>query len=132
DLAWPLPLDATALTRRRAARDTVLAHLESLAVHGDERPPAHGPGPDGVPPHDAAHEDEPPLEEAPFDEGWDWDALPTERPAETAPDTAPEPVRESAPEAPPSEPPHIPAARHPQEEPADRLTPEEARTLASW
>ncbi|MFE7456584.1 UvrD-helicase domain-containing protein [Streptomyces sp. NPDC057554] len=140
DLAWPLPLDATALTRRRAARDTVLAHLESLAVHGDERPPAHGPGPDGVPPHDAAHEDEPPLEEAPFDEGWDWDALPTERPAETVPDTPPEPVRESAPEAPPSEPPHIPAARHPQEEPqdrpqeepADRLTPEEARTLASW
>ncbi|MFE7483026.1 UvrD-helicase domain-containing protein [Streptomyces sp. NPDC057552] len=140
DLAWPLPLDATALTRRRAARDTVLAHLESLAVHGDERPPAHGPGPDGVPPHDAAHEDEPPLEEAPFDEDWDWDALPTERPAETVPDTAPEPVRGSAPEAPPSEPPHIPAARHPQEEPqdrpqeepADRLTPEEARTLASW
>ncbi|MDX5576697.1 PD-(D/E)XK nuclease family protein, partial [Streptomyces sp. ID01-9D] len=27
---------------------------------------------------------------------------------------------------------HIPAARHPQEDPAGRLTPEEARTLASW
>ncbi|MFD3411205.1 UvrD-helicase domain-containing protein [Streptomyces cyaneofuscatus] len=133
DLAWPLPLDATALARRRAARDTVLAHLESLALHGDEQPPAYAPGPDDVPAHDpwddepptdGAPADEPATDEPPFDEDWDWDALPTERP-EGAPDTsAPEPVRESAP--------HIPAARHPQEEPADHLTPEEARTLASW
>lgn len=135
DLAWPLPLDARALARRRAARDTVLAHLESLALHGDEQPPAYAPGPDDVPAHDpwddepptdGAPADEPPADEPPFDEDWDWDALPTERP-EGAPDTsatAPEPVRETAP--------HIPAARHPQEEPADHLTPEEARTLASW
>ncbi|MFF9634055.1 UvrD-helicase domain-containing protein [Streptomyces bacillaris] len=168
DRAWPLPLDPTALARRRAARDTVLAHLERLAVQGDEQPPAYAPGPDDVPAygsepeHAPAYEpwdDEPPLDEPPADEGWDWDALPTERPAGTpdpqdAPAEASEPVRESAPapepvqesaparapEAPPRTPPHIPAARHPQEEPADRpqeepadrLTPEEARTLASW
>lgn len=117
DLAWPLPLDADALARRRAARDTVLAHLERLAVHGDEEAPAYGPGPDDVP------ADEAQFEEEPADEDWDWDALPTERPPGT-PDTAPE----TAP--PPS--PHIPAARHPQEYPVERLTPEEARTLASW
>ncbi|MEU3975637.1 ATP-dependent DNA helicase [Streptomyces bacillaris] len=162
DRAWPLPLDPTALARRRAARDTVLAHLERLAVQGDEQPPAYAPGPADVPAygsepeHAPAYEpwdDEPPLDEPPADEGWDWDALPTERPAGTpdpqdAPAEASEPVRESAPapepvqesapapapEAPPRTPPHphIPAARHPQEEPADRLTPEEARTLASW
>ncbi|WP_430478301.1 UvrD-helicase domain-containing protein [Streptomyces sp. P11-1] len=162
DRAWPLPLDPTALARRRAARDTVLAHLERLAVQGDEQPPAYAPGPDDVPAygsgpeHAPAYEpwdDEPPLDEPPADEGWNWDALPTERPAGTpdpqdAPAEASEPVRESAPapepvqesvparapEAPPRTPPHphIPAARHPQEEPADRLTPEEARTLASW
>lgn len=74
DLAWPLPLDADALARRRAARDTVLAHLERLAVHGDEDAPAYGPGPDDVPADEAL------FEEEPFDEDWDWDALPTERP----------------------------------------------------
>ncbi|MGA5000624.1 UvrD-helicase domain-containing protein [Streptomyces arboris] len=148
DLAWPLPLDATALARRRAARDTVLAHLESLALLGDEQPPAYAPGPDDVPAHDP-WDDEPPIDEPPADgapadeppadEDWDWDALPTERPegapdpaSEPVPATPPEPVREAAPapETPPH--PHIPAARHPQEEPADHLTPEEARTLASW
>lgn len=162
DRAWPLPLDPTALARRRAARDTVLAHLERLAVQGDEQPPAYAPEPDDVPaygpgtddvPAYGPWDDEPPLDEPPADEGWDWDALPTERPAGTPdpqdapatdPDPASEPVQESAsesvresapaPEAPPHTPPHphIPAARHPQEEPADRLTPEEARTLASW
>lgn len=159
DRAWPLPLDPTALARRRAARDTVLAHLERLAVQGDEQPPAYAPepadvpaygsGPDDVPAY-GPWDDEPPLDEPPADEEWDWDTLPTERPAGTpdpqdAPATeasepvresapAPEPVQESAPAPAPEAPPrtHIPAARHPQEEPADRLTPEEARTLASW
>ncbi|MFE2290486.1 UvrD-helicase domain-containing protein [Streptomyces sp. NPDC059452] len=137
DLAWPLPLDATALTRRRAARDTVLAHLESLAAHGDEQPPAYASDPDDVPAYGTDPDDVPAHEpwdgEPPSDEDWDWDALPTERPqatpdtsprAQAAPATASEPVRDSAP--------HIPAARHSQEEPVDRLTPEEARTLASW
>ncbi|WP_431788690.1 UvrD-helicase domain-containing protein [Streptomyces sp. G9] len=156
DLAWPLPLDTDALARRRAARDTVLAHLERIAVQGDEQAPAYAPGPDDVPAHEP-WDDEPPLDEPPADEDWDWDALPTERPPgppEPAPDPAdtprePAPHAEVAPDtasdpAPHTEPaPHIPAARHPQEDPAarhapettgpaDRLTPEEARTLASW
>ncbi|KFK91059.1 ATP-dependent DNA helicase [Streptomyces sp. JS01] len=151
DLAWPLPLDTDALARRRAARDTVLAHLERMAVQGDEQAPAYGPGPDDVPAHEPWG-DEPPLDEPPADEDWDWDALPTERPpgppqaepdpADTA--SAPAPHTEVAPDT-AAEPaaPHIPGARHPQEDPAarhtpettgpaDRLTPEEARTLASW
>ncbi|MFF9083244.1 UvrD-helicase domain-containing protein [Streptomyces rubiginosohelvolus] len=151
DLAWPLPLDTDALARRRAARDTVLAHLERMAVQGDEQAPAYAPGPDDVPAHEPWG-DEPPLDEPPADEDWDWDALPTERPpgppqaepdpADTA--SAPAPHTEVAPDT-ASEPaaPHIPGARHPQEDPAarhapettgpaDRLTPEEARTLASW
>ncbi|MFK0130108.1 UvrD-helicase domain-containing protein [Streptomyces rubiginosohelvolus] len=151
DLAWPLPLDTDALARRRAARDTVLAHLKRMAVQGDEQAPAYAPGPGDVPAHEP-WDDEPPLDEPPADEDWDWDALPTERPpgppqaepdpADTA--SAPAPHTEVAPDT-ASEPaaPHIPGARHPQEDPAarhapettgpaDRLTPEEARTLASW
>ncbi|WP_097868292.1 ATP-dependent DNA helicase [Streptomyces sp. rh34] len=151
DLAWPLPLDADALARRRAARDTVLAHLERLAVHGDEQAPEYGPEPDDVPVDEALFE-EGPVEEGPVDEDWDWDALPTERPSgapetaqetaartvqETAPGTAPRTAQETAPETAqgtaPHPPPHIPAARHPQEAgPTERLTPEETRTLASW
>ncbi|MET9769679.1 UvrD-helicase domain-containing protein [Streptomyces sp. NPDC006415] len=144
DLAWPLPLDADALARRRAARDTVLAHLERMAVQGDEPgTPAYGPGPGDVPTHEPWDE-EPPLDEPPADEDWDWDVLPTERPPgppEAAPDTAdttpePAPHAEAAPDTTQrTEPaPHIPAARHAPETtgPADRLTPEEARTLASW
>lgn len=133
DLAWPLPLDADALARRRAARDTVLAHLERLAVHGDEEAPAYGPGPDDVPADEALFEEGPFEEESveePFDEDWDWDALPTERPPgtpDTAPGTAqhpaPDTVPDTAPAAPDTAPhpsPHIPAARHPQEDPAAR------------
>ncbi|MFH9210495.1 ATP-dependent DNA helicase [Streptomyces globisporus] len=147
DLAWPLPLDADALARRRAARDTVLSHLERMAVQGDEQAPAYAPGPDDVPAHEP-WDDEPPLDEPAADEDWDWDALPTERPP-SAPEAAPDPAdtpREPAPHAevapdtasdpaPHTEPtPHIPAARHAPETtgPADRLTPEEARALASW
>ncbi|MGX1541743.1 UvrD-helicase domain-containing protein [Streptomyces adustus] len=35
DQVWPLPLDEAALARRRAAAETVLARLETLAAHGD-------------------------------------------------------------------------------------------------
>ncbi|MFF4854081.1 UvrD-helicase domain-containing protein [Streptomyces rubiginosohelvolus] len=142
DLAWPLPLDTDALARRRAARDTVLAHLERMAVQGDEQAPAYAPGPGDVPAHEP-WDDEPPLDEPPADEEWDWDALPTERPP-GPPEAEPDPADTASAPAPHTEPaPHIPAARHPQEDPAarhapettgpaDRLTPEEARTLASW
>ncbi|MEU6952445.1 ATP-dependent DNA helicase [Streptomyces sp. NPDC045714] len=158
DLAWPLPLDADALARRRAARDTVLAHLERLAT-GE---PSYEPD---DPPVDADLLDadlldaelfeEEPFDAEPVDEDWDWDALPTERPPgapETAQDTPATVLgtdtdtdtgtgtdtdtgtgTDTAPDTAPHPPPHIPAARHPQDAgPAERLTPEEARTLASW
>lgn len=135
DLAWPLPLDAAALARRRAARDTVLAHLERLAT-GE---PSYGPAPADVP-ADEEPSDEEPVDEELFAEDWDWDALPSERPPgtpDTAPDTAqltaPETAQDTAQVTAPPPPPHIPAARHPQEAGStQRLTPEEARTLASW
>ncbi|MFJ5045146.1 UvrD-helicase domain-containing protein [Streptomyces sp. NPDC088719] len=133
DLAWPLPLDAAALARRRAARDTVLAHLERLAT-GE---PSYEPAPADVPADEEPSDAEPADEEL-FAEDWDWDALPTERPPGT-PDTAQLTVPETAQDTaqvtapPPPPPPHIPAARHPQEAGStERLTPEEARTLASW
>ncbi|MGW6206383.1 UvrD-helicase domain-containing protein [Streptomyces sp. NPDC055089] len=112
DHAWPLPLDPAALTRRRAAADTVMAHLEALAtagpvpgVYGATEPSAasdHGhldPLGDELFP-----EDDPFLDDAPF-------------PDDDGPRT---------PDAP-----HVPAARAPEHLPA-RLTPEESRTLASW
>ncbi|WP_217230222.1 ATP-dependent DNA helicase [Streptomyces anulatus] len=136
DLAWPLPLDADALARRRAARDTVLAHLERLAVQGDDEAPAYGPGPDGVTDDEALFEvepfDEEPFDEEPVGEDWDWDALPTERPpgtpgaaSGTVLDAAPETARHTAPDTAPHPSPHIPAARQPEEAPAARQ-PEEA------
>ncbi|MFC9858678.1 MULTISPECIES: ATP-dependent helicase [unclassified Streptomyces] len=166
DQAWPLPLDDTALARRRAARDTVLAHLESLAAAGPV--PADDEGRPGSPqdePFDDSFDDSfdtslgDPLDDLFAGEELDWDALPTERPGEA---------------------PHVPAARQGDDgdswgrgdgagtgdhmgrgdradherpadhedradhkRPADRtghedlarppsLTPEEARTLASW
>ncbi|MFJ2473353.1 UvrD-helicase domain-containing protein [Streptomyces sp. NPDC087659] len=52
--AWPLPLDPTATARRRAAADTVLAHLSLMtgtgAMAGPGRPPAvHDDSPPGSP-----------------------------------------------------------------------------------
>ncbi|MFD5186725.1 UvrD-helicase domain-containing protein [Streptomyces sp. NPDC058357] len=177
DLAWPLPLDDIALTRRRAAADTVMAHLEALATtdgapdaygeppaaaHGDRHDDAAFPGeafpddwaddeapfPDGA--YDnGTYDDEAYDDEAPFPDGAryadagfpdeaefpaeaespdDWDALPTEPPPAGA-SAPPAPVRTPAPPAPA---PHVPAARTPEPAGAHRLTPEEARTLASW
>ncbi|MEU9457987.1 UvrD-helicase domain-containing protein [Streptomyces sp. NPDC048312] len=134
DRAWPLPLDDTALTRRRAAADTVLAHLEALATAGGV-PDVYEALPDAPEPYDEPY-DEPcddgydaPYDDAPFPDeagvgAGDWDTLSTEPPAPLA-SASPTPL------------PHVPAARTP--EPAGehhpgrhRLTPEEARTLASW
>ncbi|MER6016059.1 ATP-dependent helicase, partial [Streptomyces bluensis] len=54
DHAWPLPLDDEALARRRAAAETVLAHLHRSVSHEDTHPPAaHDPrayDPDWPPP----------------------------------------------------------------------------------
>ncbi len=42
DHAWPLPLDDAALAHRRAAAETVLAHLERAASHEEPHPGAEG------------------------------------------------------------------------------------------
>ncbi|QKW02496.1 UvrD-helicase domain-containing protein [Streptomyces sp. NA02536] len=124
DQVWPLALDDAALARRRAAADTVLAHLDRLATRSDGPAAAvHDPDaqdhPDWPPPPD----DEDLPEEDPFadaDPG-DWDSWVTDRPAV--------PHQASAPEA-------APRPRTPEPEPAPpprpRLTPEEARAVASW
>ncbi|WNI29401.1 UvrD-helicase domain-containing protein [Streptomyces sp. ITFR-6] len=119
DHAWPLPLDDTALARRRAAAETVMAHLKALAGAGpvdDADGTAEQPGtPDEPPVEDELFpEDDPFLDE-------------DEAPFPDDPDEAPAPddiLR--APLAP-----HIPAARLPERAPS-RLTSEESRTLASW
>ncbi|MGC9499603.1 UvrD-helicase domain-containing protein [Streptomyces sp. WG7] len=85
DQAWPLPLDDEALARRRAAAETVLAHLDGLASHEDGRPAAtHDVNTYDDPDWPAPPEDD----EAPQDEedpGWtedpaDWDSWATDRP----------------------------------------------------
>ncbi|MEV0111811.1 ATP-dependent DNA helicase [Streptomyces sp. NPDC050844] len=144
--AWPLPLDDASLERRRAAARTVLDHLDRLtgdetpeAAHShesahpsayDEAPPAQDP--DWPPPpedDEPPYQDEPPYEEADFPDvaPEDWDALPQERPTVPRPadsHRAAVPHQASAPDARP----------HPAEAAQERtrLTPEEARTLASW
>ncbi|MET9966688.1 ATP-dependent DNA helicase [Streptomyces sp. NPDC006356] len=141
DQVWPLPLDDAALTRRRAAAETVLAHLENLSSHEDDHPAAtHDPDtyedPDWpAPPDDEAFDDaftgeftdEFPDELS--EEGADdWDSWTTDRPTavQTAPPAPTVPHQATSPE-PPARP---PARPHPTE-PAP-LTPEEARTIASW
>ncbi|MFJ4560364.1 UvrD-helicase domain-containing protein [Streptomyces massasporeus] len=131
DQVWPLPLDAAALARRRAAAETVLAHLEDLASHEAGHPAAaHDPDahddPEWPPP---PGDDEPPYDEPDpfgFDEDpFDADAV-TE--AEGPPDG----------DAPPAHGPTVPhqagppEPQGPQRLPRPHLTPEEARTIASW
>ncbi|MET8560409.1 ATP-dependent DNA helicase [Streptomyces flaveolus] len=164
---WPLPLDAAALARRRAAAETVLAHLDALAAGAaDGRPPAlhdpagadhpdwpappdddpYGDDPYGDGPYDEEryadlpHEEDPPHDDPfggdpfhtePFDldpshteplhddpfggEPSDQDSWNAERP--TVPHQAPAPQDR-------------PRTAEPR--PATALTPEEARTIASW
>ncbi|MDI9831341.1 UvrD-helicase domain-containing protein [Streptomyces sp. KAU_LT] len=163
--AWPLPLDETALARRRAAAETVLAHLERLASQ-DGPVATHDPDtyddPDWPPPPDEDDEpaygraddapgasglwDDAPLDEAPFEDDAYDDALYDDTPREgavpherTPDETAPDPIadhgRPHAPEPqPPARPsiPHQAAPPRPRTPDGDHLTPEEARTLASW
>lgn len=128
DQVWPLPLDDMALARRRAAAETVLAHLEDLAAHTDGHPAAtHDPDtyddPDWPPPEDDevlydegdesgeyGETDEYGEDDTPFEEDpGDWESWTPDRP--TVPHQA--------------APPDLPR-------PHPRLTPEEARTIASW
>ncbi|WP_210585718.1 ATP-dependent DNA helicase [Streptomyces sp. GESEQ-35] len=148
DQVWPLPLDDTALARRRAAAETVLAHLEDLASHTDGHPAAtHDPDtyddPDWPPPPDdddpyddnAPYEDDAPYDEEdiPFegDHSADWGAWTTERPTVPHQATAPHLTEPSGGTEPPR--PHPPAPQTQEPEPSHtRLTPEDARTIASW
>ncbi|MFJ1971984.1 UvrD-helicase domain-containing protein [Streptomyces sp. NPDC087903] len=135
DQVWPLPLDEAALVRRRAAAETVLAHLEHLASHPDDPPAAtHDPdtydAPDWpLPPPDdeaAAEEEGAYAEEDAFPDGGpaDWDTWTTARP--TVPHQAAPPDAAAPSGTPPG------ARPHPTEPERTPLTPEEARTLASW
>ncbi|MGW5211535.1 UvrD-helicase domain-containing protein [Streptomyces sp. NPDC004051] len=132
DQAWPLPLDEDALARRRAAAETVLAHLESLAADPDGHPTAvHAPDtyadPDWPPPPDDEHL--PPEEDDLFagDDSGDWDSWTTDRPTT---DGGPDGGRPD--DGRPVAPLRIPHQAPPPEPAAPRLTPEEARTVASW
>ncbi|MFJ3985718.1 UvrD-helicase domain-containing protein [Streptomyces fungicidicus] len=123
DQVWPLALDDAALARRRAAADTVLAHLERLATRaGGPAAAVHDPDAQDHPLWPPPPDDEDPLpEEEPFadaDPG-DWDSWTTDRPAV--------PHQATAPEAAPR-----PRAAEPAPPPRPRLTPEEARAVASW
>ncbi|MET9834060.1 ATP-dependent DNA helicase [Streptomyces sp. NPDC006385] len=162
DQVWPLPLDEAALARRRAAAETVLAHLESLASgEGSDLAATHNADayedPDWpLPPEDDealsgdpaaedySFEDDPFFEE---DSGA-WDSWTADRPTVPHQATGPEateapgaadgarahPSEPGPPPAHPRAPEQPPAPPHPPEpEPAHtRLTPEEARTIASW
>ncbi|MER6628372.1 ATP-dependent DNA helicase [Streptomyces sp. NPDC000987] len=165
DQVWPLPLDEAALTRRRAAAETVLAHLDRLASHGTAQPSAtHDPDshhdPEWPPPPE---DDEPPYPEEPsfqkepqpVEDPADWDAWSTDRPTvphqAAAPDDTQPPIPATAhPERPTrrttrrtTDPePTMAATAHPERPTREsalesarahtRLTPEEARTIASW
>lgn len=148
DQVWPLPLDDAALARRRAAAATVLAHLDALASHEDTHPAAtHDPDtyddPDWpAPPEDDEVPYDPAYDEAPYDGALyeeasdedhfldvdeaaaDWDAWTPDRP--TVPHQAAAPDIPERSEAPGS------ARPHPTEPENAPLTPEEARTIASW
>ncbi|MFF5521329.1 UvrD-helicase domain-containing protein [Streptomyces coeruleorubidus] len=141
DQVWPLPLDEAALARRRAAAATVLAHLEDLASHEDGHPAAvHDPDgtddPEWPPPPE---DDEPPygepdpfdddpLDDAPFAEDPFESDAPAEDPAarDARPADRPTVPHQAAPPEPPAARPHPTTPVHPH------LTPEEARTVASW
>jgi DNA helicase-2/ATP-dependent DNA helicase PcrA len=158
DQVWPLPLDATALARRRAAAETVLAHLEFLAAsHDDGHPTAtHDPDayddPDWPPPAD---DEIPAPEEGPFESSGagdpleedpaDWDTWTTDRPTVPHQATAPDatggsgaPDARSHPARPADELPRPagelvrPAEEAPPATGRPSLTPEEARLVASW
>lgn len=106
--AWPLPLDADALTLRRRAAELVRTRLWAIVPQGGTG--GHNPTRTAPDPQDPHPEDPWPEEEEPV---WDEEALPED----THADAVPAPRQE--PEAPPAE-------------PYPGLTPEDARAIASW
>ncbi|MDV9176564.1 3'-5' exonuclease, partial [Streptomyces sp. W16] len=139
DQAWPLPLDDMAMAHRHKAAKMVMDHLERLASHDESHPAAtHDPDAhddpdwppppeDGEPPYDepSYEETSPDAEDGlPEDDPADWDAWTEDRPTVPHQATAPDPAEHSS--APGD------ARPHPTEPPGTRLTPEEARAIASW
>ncbi|MFD5163727.1 UvrD-helicase domain-containing protein [Streptomyces hawaiiensis] len=146
DQVWPLPLDEAALARRRAAAETVLAHLEDLASHEHGHPAAaHDPDalddPEWPPPPE---DDEPPYEEPLYDEPDPFEeAVFAEDPFEDAygqdpadgdarPPARPTVPHQAAPPEPQAARPRAPEHPGPRDREDPHLTPEEARTIASW
>ncbi|MEU1037470.1 ATP-dependent DNA helicase [Streptomyces sp. NPDC005907] len=152
DHAWPLPLDDVALARRRAAAETVLAHLERVASHDDAHPGTARPG--AV--HDPSSHDDPDWPPPPDDDEFPdpdrdhdgdpftseeaasgWDSWTTDRPSGAPHARAP--LTQEHGQKDEGDRPVIPHARAHPAGPDDGLapstaplTPEEARTLASW
>ncbi|RPF36088.1 DNA helicase-2/ATP-dependent DNA helicase PcrA [Streptomyces sp. TLI_185] len=148
DQVWPLPLDEASLARRRTAAETVLAHLDDLASHEDGHPAAtHDPDshddPEWPPPpddEDMPYEEEDPFaDEDPFagENPTDWDAWSTARPTVPHQAAAPEGTGNQGARPHPATPKSAAerartAPGRPRAAAPTRLTPEEARTLASW
>ncbi|MET9439240.1 ATP-dependent DNA helicase [Streptomyces sp. NPDC006610] len=126
---WPLPLDDAALARRRAAAETVLAHLDALGSHED----GHG----AAVPDPGAYEDPdwpPPPDDEDFpedggghgpedDDGHD----PYDEPEGTPDPVGPDAWDRAGPAVP-----HQATAPHDAMDRPGRLSPEETRTVASW
>ncbi|MER5790908.1 ATP-dependent DNA helicase [Streptomyces sp. NPDC001980] len=132
DQVWPLPLDEAALARRRAAAETVLAHLDALTAGTDGGAPADHDGaavedPDWPPPPED-EEPAPYADDFPDADSADWDSWSTDRPTVPHQATPPDVPAERTP-APDSTP--EPERILPTSEEA-LLTPEEARTIAAW
>ncbi|MGV9423838.1 UvrD-helicase domain-containing protein [Streptomyces sp. NPDC003656] len=136
DQVWPLPLDRAAFERRQEAARVVRAHLDAPdgppPVYEDPEWPT---APQDEEPYDEPY-DEPPYEDDPYgpdpEDPEDWERLSTERPLIPHQISAPEdtgPLVEIPGEPPAPEPTPAPAEPLDFEDP---LTPEEARTLASW
>ncbi|MFD3584761.1 UvrD-helicase domain-containing protein [Streptomyces sp. NPDC058683] len=130
DQVWPLPLDEAALARRRAAAETVLAHLDALTT-GEDGHPAAGHDPAGhedpewpTPPDD---EPDPYADDFPDEDNADWESLSADRP--TVPHQA-TPAERTPPRTREHE--GAPGPEHARAPERTPLTPEEARAIASW
>ncbi|MFI7384270.1 UvrD-helicase domain-containing protein [Streptomyces sp. NPDC049813] len=134
--AWPLPLDAASLARRRSAADTVLAHVERGADPAQARTHTQThPAASVEPPYEDPDWPPPPEDEPGSDHPDDWDALSTERPVLPHPAPDPEPptshARVPAPQ-PAAAVPHPAPAPEAELTAGSELTAEEARTIDSW
>ncbi|MGW2957600.1 UvrD-helicase domain-containing protein [Streptomyces sp. NPDC001220] len=154
DQVWPLPLDEAALARRRAAAETVLAHLDALAAGEDGHPAAgHDPATHEDPEWPTPPDDEPdPYEDDfPDEDSADWESLSADRPtvphqatpAERTPPRTPEHARVPEPghaRVPEAEFGRVTESEHARGAGSEHarapertlLTPEEARAIASW